>query len=122
MQTYTSPKKPAPQDWHPADVVAAVRKAGSSIRRLSIENGFAEGSLRVALLRQWPHAEEIIAGALARHPRELWPSRYESNGRPKRKRLDIPFARGSGRPQKGHFGGKHNSQGRAVNGYAGGSK
>jgi Ner family transcriptional regulator len=115
MRTHTSAKKPVPQDWHPADVVAAIRKAGSSIRRLSLAHGFAEGSLRVALNRQWPNAEQILAEAIGLRPHQIWPSRYERDGRPKRKRWDIPFSRGAGRPQKGRFGGKRNSEAAAVN-------
>jgi Ner family transcriptional regulator len=116
MPTHTAPKKPAPKDWHPADVIAAVKKAGKSLRRLSINHGFQPKSLDRALRRQWPNAERIIAEAIGLRPHLVWPTRYEKDGTPKRKRWDIPFERGAGRPQKGRFGGKHSAGGRCVNG------
>lgn len=122
MATYTSPKKPAHKDWHRADIKAALEKAGWSLRRLSAAHGFCSQALNQAFQRQWPNAERIIAEAIQHKPQDLWPSRYEKDGRPKRKRWDIPFARGTGRPQKGRFGGKRNSAPGAVNVYAGGTK
>lgn len=75
----------------------------------------SERSLHVALRRQWPNGERIIAESIGLRPHLVWPSRYEKDGRPKRKRWDIPLERGAGRPQKGHFGGKHNNSPDAVN-------
>jgi Ner family transcriptional regulator len=93
VATHTSRKKPAPQDWHPADIKAALEKRGLSLRRLGIANGFLPNSLNQALRRQWPNAERVIAAAIGKAPHEIWPSRYERDGRPKRKRWDMPFTR-----------------------------
>ncbi|MBK0413595.1 MULTISPECIES: helix-turn-helix domain-containing protein [Chromobacterium] len=63
-------------DWHRADIVAAVHKAGWSLRRLSIEAGLCAGALNNALDRSWPKAEGIIAAAIGVPPESIWPSRY----------------------------------------------
>ena len=116
MTTHVAPKKPALQeDWHPADIVAALHKARRSLRKLSLQHGMQAQSLQVALRRQWPNAERIIAEAIGLRPHLIWPSRYEKSGRPKRVRWDIPFSRGAGHPQKGRFGGKHTPAREPVN-------
>ncbi len=63
-------------DWDPADIVAALRKEGWSLRRLSFANGYRTNAVKHALRRPYPQAERIIAGALQRDPAEIWPSRY----------------------------------------------
>ncbi|MFP4560572.1 MAG: transcriptional regulator [Thiohalorhabdus sp.] len=63
-------------DWDPADIVAALHKAGWSLRRLSFAHGYRSDALKHALRRPYPRAERIIAEALGREPRELWPSRH----------------------------------------------
>ena len=77
------PKKPAPQDWHPADIMAAIWKRRTSFRRLSRLNGYAADSLKMALRRPWPKAEKIIAEFIGTSPEQIWPSRYEPDGTPK---------------------------------------
>ena len=67
-------------DWHPADIVAALSKRGTSLRRLSAERGYSAGTLRKALRYPWPKAEAVIAEALGVHPAVLWPSRYGADG------------------------------------------
>lgn len=77
MSKRKHPKKPASQDWHRADIVAALRKAGWSIRRLSRHHGYSSPTtLCVALDRPWPKGERIIAEALDMDPARIWPSRY----------------------------------------------
>jgi len=75
MNTSDSQKKPA-EDWHRADIVAALHKAGWSLRKLSIEAGLSAGALNNALDRAWPKAEKIIAAAIEVEPETIWPSRY----------------------------------------------
>ena len=71
------PKKAAPRDWHRADIVAALRKAGWSLRKLSAHHGYrSPTTLATALDRHWPKGERLIADAIGRHPAEIWPSRY----------------------------------------------
>lgn len=84
MQAKHHTKKAGPTDRHPADVIAAVRKKGSSLRQLSIAAGLHPGSLRVALARHYPKAQAVIAGFLEEPPQNIWPSRYEADGSHKR--------------------------------------
>lgn len=64
------------EDWHRADIVAAIRKTGTTITALSRKNGFAANSLANVLDRKWPRAEQIIASHLNIPPWVIWPSRY----------------------------------------------
>ena len=63
-------------DWHRADIVAALHKAGWSLRKLSEEVGLSAGTLKSALDRPYPKAEAIIATAIGVDPKSIWPSRY----------------------------------------------
>lgn len=65
-----------PNDWHPADVVAALRKAGWSLRKLSQHHGYGPTALGNALYRRWPKAQRLIAEAIGISPEVIWPSRY----------------------------------------------
>ncbi|RKS87762.1 Nlp family transcriptional regulator [Orbus hercynius] len=66
------------QDWHRADIRAALEKQGLSLRKLSREAGLSENTLRNVLDRKWPKGERIIADAIGLNPEEIWPSRYEN--------------------------------------------
>lgn len=98
MSNVDTAKKPVFEDWHPADVVAAVRKAGWSLRRLSLKHELQARSLSVALRKPWPRAERIIAGAIGMRPQAIWPTRYHKDGSPKSGRGE----RGIGRPKRKH--------------------
>lgn len=75
-------KKTDNQDWHPADIIAALHKAGWSMRQLSLANGYkSPGTLSNAMVRPYPKAEGIIAGAIGLEPKNIWPSRYQSKKR-----------------------------------------
>lgn len=63
-------------DWHRADVVAALKKAGWSVRALSMAHGLSPNTLKGALTSPYPKAEKIIADALGLAPEEIWPQRY----------------------------------------------
>ncbi|WP_081093937.1 helix-turn-helix domain-containing protein [Bordetella hinzii] len=77
MREQTRPKKTARKDWHRADIVAALRKAGWSLRRLAQHHGYANPTtLGTAMSRHWPKGERIIAEAIGCSPAEIWPSRY----------------------------------------------
>jgi Ner family transcriptional regulator len=66
--------------WHPADIKAAVEKAGGSLRQLSLANELPEHSCRHALYAPCFAAELVIAEFLGMSPRELWPERYNAEG------------------------------------------
>jgi Ner family transcriptional regulator len=71
-----------PEDWHPADVLAALKKRGHSLAGLSVANGYHPTAAGKALKQPWPAMERIVATALAMRPQEIWPSRYGKEGRP----------------------------------------
>jgi Ner family transcriptional regulator len=78
-------KKTSPGDWHPAEVVAALRMKGISLRQLALLNGYTNAnSLTSALRRPYPLAEALIAEAIGIPAPRIWPSRYGSDGKPNR--------------------------------------
>lgn len=99
MDMLNYPKKPAmnteqkakQQDWHRADIKAALEKAGWSLRKLAIARGYFPGALRNPLNGPWPKGERIIAEAIGTTAQVIWPSRYHENGTAKsgRKERDV---------------------------------
>jgi len=63
-------------DWHPADIIAGLRKKGTSLAAVSRKAGLASSTLANALTRRWPKGERLIAEALGITPEQIWPSRY----------------------------------------------
>lgn len=63
-------------DWHSADIIAALRKRGTTLAAISRYAGLSSSTLANALSRPWPKGEWIIANYLEIHPSEIWPSRY----------------------------------------------
>lgn len=76
MAVVNGSKKSAYADWHRADIVAALHKAGWSLRRLSLQSGLATRTLNGALDRPYPKAESIIAAAIGVAPEVIWPERF----------------------------------------------
>lgn len=76
MSVVTSQKKSARADWHRALIVASLRMAGWSLRRLSVAHGLSEHTLKTALDVSYPKAEKIIADAIGLDPQTIWPQRY----------------------------------------------
>ncbi|CNK95642.1 helix-turn-helix domain-containing protein [Yersinia alsatica] len=68
--------KGSQQDWHRADIVAALHKRGLTLSQLSRDQGLAARTLNNAFERHYPRAENLIAQALGVTPEEIWPSRY----------------------------------------------
>lgn len=64
------------EDMHPADVIAALRKRGTSLRKIAQENGYSH--IQRVLTSPWLAAEQLVAKALGTSPETLWPSRYRS--------------------------------------------
>ncbi|WP_312073376.1 helix-turn-helix transcriptional regulator [Atlantibacter sp.] len=63
-------------DWHSADIIAALKKQGTSLSAVSRKAGLASCTLVNALTRHWPKGERLIAEALGVAPEQIWPSRY----------------------------------------------
>jgi Ner family transcriptional regulator len=59
---------------HPADVVAALHKRGTSLRKIARANGYSH--IQRVLTSPWLAAEQLVAQALGTTPQALWPSRY----------------------------------------------
>lgn len=94
MNKPRTPKKQPVKDWHRADIVASLRKAGWSLRQLSKLHGYASPTTLVhALSRSWPKGEQIVADAIGISPETIWPTRYE-------KRRAASLARESTRARK----------------------
>lgn len=92
MSNPSTQKKPVAEDWHPADVLAALRKADWSLQQLALSHGYRHRSaLSVALRHPYPRAETIIARALGLQPQNIWPSRYHPDGTPLRRRGPAPL-------------------------------
>lgn len=63
-------------DLHPADIIASLKKRGTSLAAVSRKAGLASSTLANALNRRWPKGERLIAEALDTDPENIWPSRY----------------------------------------------
>jgi Ner family transcriptional regulator len=67
--------------WHPEDVKAAIRKRGVGLYELSRRHGYVGAAIGIALRRPWPRLERIIADFIGVPPQEIWPDRYDAQGR-----------------------------------------
>jgi Ner family transcriptional regulator len=77
--------KPKNMDWHPADVLAALKKRGKTLAGLSRAHGYHATAAGKALKRPWPGLEALIAAELDLLPEDIWPSRYGRAHLPPRK-------------------------------------
>lgn len=64
-------------DWHPADVLAALKKRGLSLAGLSVAHGYHPTAAGKALKQPWPAVEVLIAEAIGLPPWRIWPGRYD---------------------------------------------
>lgn len=63
-------------DWHPADIIAALHKKGTSMASVSRAAGLASPTLANAMTRPWPKGEMLIAEASGTDASKIWPGRY----------------------------------------------
>lgn len=63
-------------DWHSADIIAALKKRGTTLSAVSRKAGLASTTLTNALVRHWPKGERLIAEALDVTQEQIWPSCY----------------------------------------------
>lgn len=118
MNTNTPPKNP--QDWHPADIKAALEKRGWSLRRLAAHHGYSPSMVIHALHKPYPNAERLIAAALDLTPEAIWPSRYDER-RPLRGVGGAPTHKSRSAPDPS-LEDKGNGSARSVNGNLQGEK
>ncbi len=115
-----TPKKPARRkaDWHPADIKAALEKAGWSLRRLSVHHGYYPNNLQRALYQRYPACQRFIADAIGIEPWDIWPSRYDSMTKePITERPTFPQRRKSTWKKPGRRPQKDSTAPLADNGY-----
>ena len=67
---------PFQQDWHKADIIAALHKKGTSLAAESRAAGLSSSTLANALTRPWAKGERLISKAIGVPAEEIWPSRY----------------------------------------------
>ncbi|MFD2678015.1 helix-turn-helix domain-containing protein [Camelimonas lactis] len=69
--------------WHHQDILAAVRKTGTSLRALSLQHGFGASTLQASLYKLHPRAHAIIARSIGQRCHALWPHWYDEADRPR---------------------------------------
>ena len=80
MKTKHHSKKASHQDWHPADIVAALHKRGTTLRKIAEQHQVSPPAvIRALRLRNHP-SEKRIADAIGIPPQVIWPSRYNPDG------------------------------------------
>ncbi len=67
--------------WHPADIVAAVRKKGSSLVAISGDLGLTRSAASRALLIPHPRVNKAIADLVGAPLHEIWPQWFDADGR-----------------------------------------
>jgi len=67
-------------DWHKSDIKAALEKRGLTLSDLDRENSLPDGACSRTLREPYQLGELIIAEALDLSPRQIWPSRYRTDG------------------------------------------
>lgn len=82
-QLHTSQKN---ADWTADEIMLALKNAGWSVRSLAAHHNLSRSTLNVALFSPAPRCEARIAEALGVPPQRIWPSRYDAEGNPNRKR------------------------------------
>jgi len=80
--------------WHRADIIAALKKRGLILSRLSRQSGLSSTTLSNTLVRPWTKGEMRIAQVLNMKAERIWPSRYRDrvNNRPIQRHLRNKLA------------------------------
>jgi len=72
------------RDWHRADVLAALKKRGRTLKAVGAQAGYQHTDSAYHVLRTaMPRMEAEIARVLGVSPQSIWPSRYDEHGIPK---------------------------------------
>lgn len=67
------------ENWHPQDIIASLRKRGSSLAALAKANGMSRFTFYGALERPYPKVHQIIADELDLSRSAIWPSFYAAD-------------------------------------------
>ncbi|MCB1908127.1 MAG: helix-turn-helix domain-containing protein [Rhodocyclaceae bacterium] len=77
------PKKASREDWHPADIIAALHKNGITLRELARKHGLSSSTtLSKALTQSYPANERRIAAAAGVPVHVMFAGRYFPDGTP----------------------------------------
>ncbi|UAN64755.1 helix-turn-helix transcriptional regulator [Serratia sp. JSRIV006] len=74
----TAPLSTTEQNWHRADILAAIRKQGTTLSELSRQAGLHERTLYNVLERHWSKGEKIVSECIGVPVEEIWPERCKS--------------------------------------------
>lgn len=61
-----------------------LRLRNSSLAQVARDHGVSRDAAILALRKPYPRMERAIANALGLEPIQIWPERYDENGRPNR--------------------------------------
>lgn len=74
-------KKASKTDWHPADIVAILRKAGYTLRDIARLEGLSDSStLSKAMVTSYPAGERRLAKYAGVPVQKMFPTRYYADG------------------------------------------
>ena len=74
-------KKTSREDWHPADIVAALHKRGYTLRDIARAEGLTDSStLSKAMVTSYPAGERRLAKYAGVSVQEMFPTRYFADG------------------------------------------
>ena len=74
-------KKTSLEDWHPADIVAALHKRGYTLRDIAREEGLNDSStLSKAMVQSYPAGERRLAKYAGVPVQVMFPTRYHRDG------------------------------------------
>ena len=74
-------KKASREDWHPADIVAALHKRGLTLRDIARSHGLKDSStFSKAMITSYPAAERRLAEAAGVPVQEMFAARYYPDG------------------------------------------
>ncbi|MBE2895488.1 DNA-binding protein [Pasteurellaceae bacterium HPA106] len=76
MSVLNNTKKTAVSDWHRADIIAALKKQGWTLRALAKETQLSYSTIRTALDRPYPKVERLIADAIGVPAELIWAGRF----------------------------------------------
>jgi len=72
-------------DFPRAWIILNLQVKGFSLRSFAKTHGLKPGTVGVVFSRPYPRMERLIGDTLGLAPQEIWPSRYDSAGRPNRR-------------------------------------
>jgi Ner family transcriptional regulator len=76
-------KNTSRQDWHPADILAALHKQGITLKDLAALHGLSDSStLSKAMLNSYPISERRLAEAAGVPVQVMFAARYNEDGTP----------------------------------------